>query len=329
MSNDDSFRERMRNKFGIGARLAWAPSPPPLSAESPSIRPSHKLIRHGESLPTTRLGLHERGVVWTELPSDWVGRPGQILMNSSNPPVDHNAIRSALVFYDRFDVPSQPVVRLPSVNYEYLNKYGLAQRTAVKYEGDLYDVVTHHAFGAYLALDEREPGRWTLGRPTQMYGIPVDELSTQQGFSLTVNNALPIFTREVPMEEVLEFKLKRIDELRELRGYFDELSREIGVNGSNGFENTSTFEKFDRALANHMKVMQESNYSKITTSFRASISVDSLIPIATEAMLNQTISTTGIVSAMATVGVKTINGLRRKRGSNPFEYLTSVNHELR
>lgn len=319
---DENIKDRMRHKL-LGRKSAWNSSQYQLTAPTLSglTKPGTKV-----ALASTLLGKDERGAVWTDIPCAWFPDDDSLDFNGT-PAFAEEVFRSSLIFYDRFDYPIQTLVEFPSPAVKEIKSLGILQQSMPELEASI-PAFRRHAFDTFLALDNREPHRWTMARPAQALGIPDSELSTAQGFDLTLKNALPIFAREVPLTEVMEFKLKRLSEIRALRGYLDELIIDVSRNGSNSLEETVAFDRFDRALADHMKVMVESNRARIMMSFRQSISWEVLGTPALEAILNHTISAAGILGPAITIGINTAKGLRRKRGTSPFEYLTSANLEL-
>lgn len=322
MKNDD-FVQRMRQKF-LTRPTAWSASPsrPPVFSQTRSFQPqSNQVI-----LPETRLALNGRGVVWSDIPTSWFIEEGGLRIDPLE--LDHVGVRGALLFADRFDVAESNLLGMEWPSKEILHGSELYQATMIRYGRADISHTRFVAADAFNALDAREPGQWTMARGAQSLGIPEHMLSRGQGFALVLDNALPVFDRSVPFAEILEFKVRRQAELIALRKYMQELVDEMIANGANDLETNPAFERFDQSLSDHMKVMQESNFSKVLTSFRASISWDLVVPAVSEIVLTKTVAGSGAVGAAALLAIKAVHGLRDRKSASPFEYLTIANQEL-
>lgn len=327
---DESFVDKFNKMLKSQRAPAWQHSPSlAATVQAGSSRSSRDVpLKLAEiSLPAL-LAEGERGAVWTDFQASWATGPQSLTIGGA-PVLNEEAIRSTLVFYDKFDVVQQDMFGFGQPSVDVLQKLGIIQKTMLRYDGSMEKAVQRAPFDGYIALSDREPNKWTISRSAQMLGVPSEELTTDRGVALTIDNALPVFGRSVPLEDVLEFKLKRRDELRALRTSLDELCKRICMSGANDIRNSDEFTRFDSALSDHMIVMQQSNAEKILVSFRASMSWDVAIPAVVEAVLEQTVLSAGVLGGAAVVGINTIKGLKRKKSTYPFEYLTSANRLLR
>lgn len=188
-------------------------------------------------------------------------------------------------------------------------------------------------FHTFEARERSEPGLWTLARPAQALGFPIENLQPRSAVSLTLQNALPSFSRDVALEDVLEFKIRARPELLALRTHLDELCLEVGRNGTNSFEHTVVFRRFEKSLKDHIDLMNQSNRGKVWQSLKASCDLPGGVGAGAgaigEALFTGTLDIGTLATGVLVVGVKTVAGLKRKRDkSNPFEYLTSAHLEL-
>lgn len=323
---EESFSARMRKKLE-GRAFAWSTTSNHKSAEV-HVASNISVTRASDViLPDRLLAADERGVVWSDIPSDWFSQAGAVRM--TGPVQDEAAIRSSYIFADRFDLAESNLLGMQWPSKSTFESVDAYQSSRVVYDGNMnLTNLAGVAAEAFVALDQREPGRWTIARGSATVGIPQNMLVDGQAFAITLHNALPIFSRSVPLDQIREFKIRHAAELHALRHYMDELIREVAENGVNDLANNSCFERFDRALGDHMRIMAASNSEKVLTSFKASISWDLLVPAGVEIALTHTVASGGVISAAAMLGINTVKGLRQRRDLNPFEYLTIVNREL-
>jgi hypothetical protein len=238
-------------------------------------------------------------------------------------------IRTSLLFFDKFDIPLQGMMNGTEWCEEEFRSIGVLTPSAAAGDGDVATFLSALPFATFLARDQAERGRWTLARPTQALGIPSTELQHDRAIALTLQNALPTFTRDVALEDVLEFKYRAKSELLALRAYLDDLCLEISRNGSKGIEESTVFRRFQGALEAHIKLMHQSNREKVWRSLKASCDMPAAIGAGVEFAYSGSLDFGTIAAGAITIGVKTVMGLKRKRdAANPFEYLTSAHLEL-
>lgn len=325
MKGTSRFSDRMKAKI-LGGNRVWT-VPGAVRSPDPVNSPYHAI------------GAIEGG--WQMLlPDSWLseGERGLVLTDFSEADLENNSVKlpsapvgnlhAELIFYDKIDVPDQRILGFDSQLFTTLKKFGIAQRTLANANGDMTEILRRHSFEAYLALDAREAGRWAMGRSVRSLGVKASDLSPKQAVQFHVSEVLPIFSANVDLDAVLEFKKRRWSELLKLRASVDDLASEISTNGTNDVLETAAFRRFQTALADHMRVMGETNYEKVKASFSASFSWESLAGPAAEFMATGAVTLVGAVTAGVTIGAKTVDGLVNKKNTSPFEYLTSANREL-
>ena len=308
----------------MGHGGAWRPRPPKPQEGTP-LNSSGAVVR-AVGLPDP-LGKNERGTVWSDLPQSWF--PGGTTLTPSAALYDEISLRTALLFVDRIDVPTTSMFGYPSPAKDALTKLGVGQSTRIAFDGDMASGLALLPVNAFIQLDEREPGRWSMTNSPDSLEIPAQALDPGQGFAIDLQHALPVFSREVAFDDVLEFKKKRFDELLALRHHMDDLCLTVTRLGANSLAGSSSLERFDKALADHIKVMEESNLHKVYSSLRQNISWPDIVAGGTmELMLGHALDAKGLIPGAISLAVKTASGLLRRKSASPFEYLTSANREL-
>lgn len=318
-----SFSERMKRRLGSsspGWNFKAASSPvmiPPAGGSVPTVK-----LR-----PSPLLGKDERGAVWPVVPAEAILGPEEL--NLIPYPIDHEGLRTVLLFFDRFDIPKFVSVDFPEWGPGEFERVGLLQRTEIFVDGSLAQTLQYASFATFARHDQLQPGQWSLSRPAQGLGIPPSEMSAQAGFAMTLNNALPVFTRDVELEDVVEFKRVRFDELVSLRDHLHDLMMHVGRNGTNQIAETTAFIEFEKSLVDYVRVMNESNRSKVWRALRTSMDWPTAAGAGAEFVATGNFSAGSLIGAGAGYGFRVVQGLRTKRSSsNPFEYLTSAHLDL-
>ncbi len=324
----------MRRRFGLNEpswRLSQSESPAATSLDSLSSQRSSDMPNLQFNIQLgAALGKDERGAIWPVLPAVAFPEKGGLHINPFEKPSEE--IRTALLFFDKFDIPSQRLIGGMEWCEPEFRRIGVLTPSMSNGSGNVGDFLRELPFHTFEARERSEPGRWAFSRPAQALGFSTEHLSPYSAVSLTLQNALPVFARDVPLEDILEFKVRAWSELQALRTHLDELCLEVGRNGTNSFEHTVVFRRFEQSLQDHIKLMNQSNRDKVWQSLKASCDLPGGVGagggVIGEALITGTVDIGTLVTGALVIGVKTVAGLKRKRTKGPFEYLTSAHFEL-
>lgn len=324
MARGGKFTRDMGRTFG-GRVQSWKPR-----TEKETLWTTDRSLQSTRDVTVSAgkdLGENELGAVWPIMPAEAFPKEGGLFFNDF--PIPHEEIRSALLFFDKFDVPDQNFSSgLEWCSAEF-RRVGVLTPSRVMAQNQEDAILRYAPASAFEARDKIEPGRWTLARPAQALGFPESLLTTERAAALTIQNALPVFARDVDLNDVLAFKAARFSELQALRSYLNELVAEIARNGTAGIEQSAAYGRFAEALETHIRVMNETRREKVWQSLRSSFDVEPAIAAGLEWAFTGSLNLGGLAAGAAMIGIKTVKGLRRTRDpSNPFEYLTSAHLEL-
>jgi hypothetical protein len=154
-------------------------------------------------------------------------------------------------------------------------------------------------------------------------------------------NAIPVPDKDVPLNEVLEFRLKRYDELEALRQELDKIAIQISTANDKEIELKNNFSAIDDACANAIRVSHEWQLPVRLANLKANVAVQTNIGalIATGVFgymndLSVTATALSAVGVFAASGGPTLKlesgiqweGLRRKVG--PYRYVYQYHREL-
>jgi hypothetical protein len=245
---------------------------------------------------------------------------------------DEDQLRFSLLMFDRLVFPSS------SFSLQANDPYDLTFTGAITrpHFYDLDDRGTNLAevMGeTLLQLDALHPGRWAVCRGANSAPIARRRLSAGQGFIIDLQNALPVPSKEVPIDSILTFRERRRSELLALRHHIDDIGLSVADTDAQAFPRTLALEKFDRSLADYRKAIFETNGLKNLVSIE--ISFNDLVTSAAAAaggiianLPQSSIAGMAITGMAASISVKAGAKLKAKKSSGPFEYLTRIAREL-
>lgn len=331
-----------------GRPKGWSASG--LGIEAPAHNPS---MDSNKSFSTNRddraqppilpacLADRERGAVI--LPSGKISGVGNELI-AEGVDFDEDAVRGALLFFERLDYPSNSMIQVGPSSPAGLESWEGLQRTRIPVSG-AFDISIYKGMflKAYLALEAREPGRWVISRGSQSIGFPDGALQPQAAFIMKLVNALPLPDRSVPYDDVLSFKQRRQPELRALRHHLEGLALEVGASGWGGLAETVVWERFQKSLDDHISTMREVNFAKRLMNLEVKFNWTELFTnkavyaslAATAAQVNAGIplhlaSWTALTALAPCISFGSTYGLRGKMAPSPqpFEYIFRAGREL-
>ncbi len=141
--------------------------------------------------------------------------------------LDAQELRHALLFWDEIAWPTNPIIHITGGQDEdFLVDAGVIQRPVIQirsFEDDTFPKIHLEAFNA---LDAQTPGKWSfaIGEDSRRGGVPAGHTPS---IGLELYRAIPVPDVEAPIAEVLEFKLRRRDEILRLRAEIDTLANEV------------------------------------------------------------------------------------------------------
>jgi len=249
--------------------------------------------------------------------------------------IDSEYLKTILLFWDRietFDIDT-PGNIMPLEDIEFLENEGIITRTKVTSTGLwLTDERTDRARAdLFKLLEGSEPGVWVIGSNGSKNSINEKELKKDRGIIVDLFGSIPVPSGEVPIEEILEFKMKRNSELLDLRYEIDSIYSKI-ISSPDIITSRSEIRNFDRKLADYMKSIRETSFEKILTNLTADLNIDFLrFSMVTGANLiaGLPLSTAIMTSGVATIGVSVGYGLKGTSTSkSPFQYVRSYHKNI-
>jgi len=227
----------------------------------------------------------ERGIVIT--PNYRVLNGGRGIQLSGN--VDPINLRKYLLFWDKIDYPVNNVIHYSGgSDIDFLVQEGIAKSTEVRFqkmeahENGLIFLASQMA--AFDANNKVENQAWSIAQPTDVLLVPAT-LSKMQGcLEVELYEAIQIPTHVVPLQDILEFKQRRLPELISLRDTMDTIVDQIMGAQDIPKRKTKALNKLHRDLNDFNRVMEETKFERVKRSLTA-VATDPWFGVASTAAL--------------------------------------------
>jgi hypothetical protein len=251
--------------------------------------------------------------------------------------LDEQELRFSLLFWDKLDLPQSNILRSTDDNADFLESAGVLKKTMIclPFGG----VMTSGAIGlkhvgahlaAYRALDQAEPGVWSLGAGKNSVTFPERELEQGRGVLVRLYEAIPVPDKDVPLQDILDFKTKYRDELLALRYYLEAIYQRILNAGDGELALQSEIESLEKAIVDYLKVAKSVRIPFVNASFEANLNV--LAAIGTGLATYWTglgIAASLLAGTAAGFGFGPSVALKEHKASHtPFRYISSFHKRV-
>lgn len=190
--------------------------------------------------------------------------------------IDLQELRFALLFWDQLDFPANSFIRMPGgPDVDFLEAAGILKRTDVRVvgSGDLAQMYLAAHLHAFRSLDRKQPGMWSLGSGINSVSFPDQELEDKRGILVRLHQAVPVPDKEVPLNEILEFKAKHQDELAAFRYHLDGIYQRILAAGDGELALFAEVASLERSISDYIKAAKRFSLPFVNVSFDANLNV--------------------------------------------------------
>ena len=261
---------------------------------------------------------------------------------SGNGGLDPSELRFSLLYWDKLVYPSNNLISFGGGDdEEFLISVGALHKLIYTYSGgDGVSIVFDTYLRAFSDLESREPGVWSLsqGEKSLFVNNSAANLIDESGISLELIRAIPVPAADVPLNEILEFKEKRKDELMMFRSHIDQLVLEIQTSPARTDAFNRIAQEVDAACADLLKVGHEWQWPVHFSNFKATFNLDldkflnaakagwELFDSCGSIVQTSAAAVSGLVS---TINVKPDISLRSiKKPRSPYRYTLLAHKEL-
>ena len=260
-----------------------------------------------------------------------------LFVKSSN--LDPQELRFALLFWDRLVWPSSRNIYFSSGPDElFLESTGILSRPDYTIDGDGAQGIARGQMQAFLDLERGEPGAWAMAQGENSLLLKDAHFEEGEGALIELHHAIPIPTEDVPLNEILEFKERRHDELILMRHQLETFILEIERAEDKPLTLQKQIAELDNACANLLKVGKEWQFPVYLSNIKASftLSPTKLLPaigggwkLGEPYGLTAATTVAAVFGTASTLEIKGDYGLRSvKRPQNPYRYAYQIHKEL-
>ncbi len=242
-------------------------------------------------------------------------------------------LRFALLFWDKLDFPTNNLINIGlDQDAQFLASAGILKRTKAQVlgSGDMAQAFAQAHVHAYRTLDEQEPGVWSLGRGENAVSFPDADVEDGRGVLISLYQAIPVPDKDVPFQDILEFRSKRRAELLALRHHLEAIYQGIVAAGDGALALNTKIGALEQAIADHIKASKESKMLFRNMSFDASLNVPAGV-VAGLAAYSVSLNTVGALLAGLATAISFGRGVSLK-GRNvaptPFQYVSSYHDNV-
>jgi hypothetical protein len=249
-------------------------------------------------------------------------------------------LRAWSLFWDEIAVPdTQMVVGMRSPEAQFLAAEGLLRYYPIKtVAGDLSKQLLGARSDLFTQLEDQKAGMWAIGATEAEDDAVIPVPYGGRALRLKLLAALPVPTREVPLEEVVRFRSQRQAEREALMSYIDDVYLEVvDSTGDKPLAQVNAVAKLASAARDHLEAVRGAgfrfNLMDLISDFNLVPAISTLVGTAGGSAIfghewPTAVGNSLIAGGSLTVG-QTISGLRRSsQAKTPFRYLSAIRDEL-
>jgi Family of unknown function (DUF6236) len=253
--------------------------------------------------------------------------------------LDQQDLRFALLFWDKLDFPKNNFALLGDDTADFLEEAGVLTRTSVTVHlapGRVNpgDVLIAAHLEAYRTLDRTEPGVWSLGVGENSVSFPQRDLEDGRGILVRLHQAIPVPDKDVPLQDILDFKVKHRDELLALRYHLETIYQRIINAGDGELALQTEIGALELAIVDYLKVAKSTPLRFINTPLEANLNIPAAIRAGWAGLTTYTAgfgATASLLAGVATaaIEIKASASLKNHEVSKtPFRYISSFHNRV-
>jgi hypothetical protein len=188
-------------------------------------------------------------------------------------------LRYYLLYWDEVVIPTNTLIHVSvAADEDLLIRQGIIKRPSVALSriggGDGGRSLLQSQAIVAEALMGMEPGKWVFMQDGDKLNLAEGYSEIRNNFTLDIANIMPVPPIDTPIEDILEFKHNRKDELRELWHYLDDLCVQVQREPDRALAQRLVTHDFGKAVENSITITKEKWRGFHLTNFKSTISLD-------------------------------------------------------
>lgn len=219
-----------------------------------------------------------RGIV---VSNEYSGNEKKLIMHGGG--IDPIKLRQYILYWDKIDYPTNNLFFIPlTPDEQFLKDAGLLKRSQINIiiNGSLTinpEIFINSQLAAFNYNNKAKDEIWSIAQPTKEVILPRKDSFETRSIQVDLFNCLPVPTANVNLEDVLNFKERRHNELKEFRWLLDSMYEEIINSSDKDLTKNRCIEKLQQKIIEINRVMAESKIKKCLRSMKARINVSDII----------------------------------------------------
>ena len=251
--------------------------------------------------------------------------------------LDPQEVRFSLLFWDRLVWPTSRAVHFSSSPDEtFLERAGILKRPEYTVFGDIAQGLVQSQIQAFLERDQLEPGLWSISQGETSLLLKDGFIQEGNGAFVELHRAIPVPDKDVPLDDILEFRRRRYDELLLLRDKMDNFVAAINVSSDREIDIAKHAAKIDLACADALRIGKEWRLPMRLSNVKMSIDLRPFNTVAAAMVAWQAgkdfgmpLSSAIIAGASASIKFGADFGMQRVRPrQGPYRYVSRFHQEV-
>lgn len=244
-------------------------------------------------------------------------------------------LRKYLLYWDKIDYPTNNIIHIASCpNISYLESVGVLTRTKYVFSGsgyiDGYLFIRAQQY-AYEQHDAREQGVWSLAQISE--STYYTDRQEEMGVQVALQNCLPVPQKDVPFDDILNFKQRHKDELIALHCTLGDLYENIISAKDIPHAKDANLNRLELAIKDLDKSFTESGIRKIYTPIIGTLELgEKVFPLAIASPMlgiDPKYATYGVCAGTVAFILKKVYSPKSPNNSNiPVTYINSAKSKL-
>ena len=266
--------------------------------------------------------------------------------NRFNVRPDAQDLRKSILFWDLVHLPEQYYdTYLLEPDIQFLSECGIIRSfegPSVEDLGNRFDggvdfvnkrghipIYSQLRMNLFSTLEKEEEGGWAMGRGISSPELNIGERTAGRGLVVELTNMLPVPVGDVNLNDILEFKAKRSDELGNLRFHISAVFRQASEQDIDAMTRGDIIEEFRKSVIDFQKSMNDSGIVTTLVDLVSSLNVAPLITLPLSIKYPEAgIALTTFTAVTGCITVTPFKGLKRRKTSDVFEYVSKYHRDI-
>lgn len=177
---------------------------------------------------------------------------------SVKPSLTAEDIRFFILYWDKVIIPTNNIVHFGFVDEDDLVGCGAIWRPRVQHQGKITGMeILKGQCEVAAAMMKDKSTDWVIHQTGNQFHIPEESATLRNVIRINLAGSLPVPSQDININEILEFKERRSDELRVLHSTLDEIYLEVLSSPDSNLANLKAVEKLRDDIRNLNKVSAE------------------------------------------------------------------------